>query len=92
MKDHKKTYFWNAVWLAVLTVIEVWVIDIGMPRVPLVIFLLAFTVTKMMLVAMIYMHLRYETKLLRRLVFLPIPLALFFMWGVIYDLSFNWTF
>jgi len=52
---------------------------------------LSITVTKILLVAMVYMHLRYETKTLRRLIFLPIPLALYFLWGVMYDLAFDWT-
>ncbi|MBT88050.1 MAG: cytochrome C oxidase subunit IV family protein [Candidatus Marinimicrobia bacterium] len=91
MEDHKKTYFWNAVWLAILTVIEVFAIDMGFPRTGLIVLLLSITVTKILLVAMVYMHLRYETKTLRRLIFLPIPLALYFLWGVMYDLAFDWT-
>ena len=90
MEDHKKTYFLNAVWLALLTGIEVWIIGLGLPRMGLVVLLLAITVTKIMLVAMVYMHLKYETKMLRRLIFIPIPLALIFLWSVIYDLAFQW--
>ncbi|MBC8346802.1 MAG: cytochrome C oxidase subunit IV family protein [Candidatus Marinimicrobia bacterium] len=91
MEDHKKTYFWNAIGLALLTVIEVWAIGLGLPRTGLVVLLLSITVTKIMLVALVYMHLRYETKTLRRLIALPIPLALFFLWGVMYDMAFDWT-
>jgi caa(3)-type oxidase subunit IV len=91
MEDHKKIYLWNAVLLAILTVIEVWSIDLGLPRMGLVVLLLSITVTKIMLVALIYMHLRYETKTLRRLIALPVPLALFFLWGVMYDMAFDWT-
>ncbi len=91
MKDHKKDYFYNAAWLTIITLFEVWIVGTNLDRIAMVTILIAFTVTKMMLVALIYMHLRYETKLLRRLIVLPIPLALFFLWGVVYDLSFNWT-
>ncbi len=91
MKDRRKAYFMNAVWLAVLTLCEVWIYGINIDRIALVIILLAFTITKMMLVALVYMHLRYETKFLRRSLLVPIPLAVFFLWGVVYDLSFNWT-
>jgi len=90
MEDHKKTYFLNAIWLALLTGIEVWIIGLGLPRMGLVVLLLAITVTKIMLVAMVYMHLKYETKMLRRLIFIPIPFALIFLWSVIYDLAFQW--
>ncbi|MBT3216490.1 MAG: cytochrome C oxidase subunit IV family protein [Candidatus Marinimicrobia bacterium] len=91
MEDHKKTYLWNAIGLAILTVIEVWVIGLGLPRMGLIALLLSITVTKIMLVALVYMHLRYETKTLRRLIALPIPLALYFLWGVMYDLAYSWT-
>ena len=89
MEDHKKTYLWNAIGLAILTVIEVWVIGLGLPRMGLIALLLSITVTKIMLVALVYMHLRYETKTLRRLIALPIPLALYFLWGVMYDLAYS---
>jgi hypothetical protein len=92
MNRHKKMYITNAVWLTLMTFIEVVIFDMNIPRNGLVALLLAITVTKMILVAMIYMHLKYETKVLRRLLLLPIPLALIFLWSVVYDLSFTWTF
>ncbi len=88
--DHKKTYIINAVALAVLTFLELGVIKLPLAKSGQVVLLFAFAITKMMLVAMIYMHLRYETKLLRRLLFIPIPLAIFFTWGVMYDLPYSW--
>ncbi|HJL72186.1 MAG TPA: cytochrome C oxidase subunit IV family protein, partial [Candidatus Poseidoniia archaeon] len=84
--DHKKTYIINAVLLAILTVVELGIIELPIPKSAQVVLLLAFAVTKIMLVALVYMHLRYETKFLRRLLLVPIPLALFLAWGVIYDL------
>jgi len=92
MNSHVKLYISNAILLALLTIAEVFIYDMEIPRNGLVVLLLSITVTKMMLVAMVYMHLKYETKTLRRLLFLPIPLALFFLCGVVYDLSFSWTF
>jgi len=89
--DHKKTYIKNAIWLAILTVVELGIINLPIPKSAQVILLMAFAVTKIMLVALVYMHLRYETKFLRRLLLVPIPLALFFAWGVIYDLPFSWV-
>ncbi len=89
--DHKKTYIINAVLLAILTVVELGIIELPIPKSAQVVLLLSFAVTKIMLVALVYMHLRYETKFLRRLLLVPIPLALFLAWGVIYDLPFSWT-
>ncbi|MBV54492.1 MAG: cytochrome C oxidase subunit IV family protein [Candidatus Marinimicrobia bacterium] len=89
--DHKKLYIKNAVWLTILTVAELGIIELPIPKSAQVVLLLSFAVTKIMLVALVYMHLRYETKFLRRLLLVPIPLALFLAWGVIYDLPFSWT-
>lgn len=89
--DHKKVYIKNALWLAGLTVAELGVINLPIPKFSQVIILFAFAVTKIMLVALVYMHLRYETKFLRRLLLVPIPLAIFLAWGVIYDLPFRWV-
>lgn len=89
--DHKKTYIINAVLLAILTVVELGIIELPIPKSAQVVLLLSFAVTKIMLVALVYMHLRYETKFLRRLLLVPIPLALFLAWGVIYDLPFRWV-
>ena len=91
MDDHKSIYIKNAVWLAILTLLEVGVAFLSISRMGQIALLFAFAATKMMMVAMIYMHLRYETKFLRRSLLVPIPLAVFFLWGVVYDLSFNWT-
>jgi len=89
--DHKKLYIKNAVWLTILTVAELGIIELPIPKSAQVVLLLSFAVTKIMLVALVYMHLRYETKFLRRLLLVPIPLALFLAWGVIYDLPFRWV-
>ena len=89
--DHKKLYIINAVWLTILTVAELGIIELPIPKSAQVVLLLSFAVTKIMLVALVYMHLRYETKFLRRLLLVPIPLALFLAWGVIYDLPFRWV-
>ncbi|MBC8322980.1 MAG: cytochrome C oxidase subunit IV family protein [Candidatus Marinimicrobia bacterium] len=89
-KDHKKTYIYNAIALAVLTILELGVIQLPLAKMGQIVLLLTFAVTKMALVAMIFMHLRYETKVLRRILFLPIPAAIYFAWGIMYDMSYSW--
>jgi len=40
---------------------------------------------------MIYMHLRYETKVLKRILFVPIPAGILFTLALMYDLPFRWV-
>ena len=91
MDDHKGIYIKNAIWLTALTVLEVGVAFINLPQIGQVILLLAFAATKMMLVAMIYMHLRYETKVLKRILFIPIPAGILFTAALMYDIPFSWV-
>ena len=89
MDDHKSIYLKNAIWLAILTILEVGIAYIDISRSGQVVLLLAFAATKMMLVAMIYMHLRYETRVLKRILFVPIPAGILFTVALMYDLPFR---
>ncbi len=89
---HKSTYMKNAVWLAILTVVELAIVELSIPPLSKVTLLLAFAVTKMILVALVYMHLRYETSFLRRVVVIPIPLAILFTVSLMHDLPFRWVY
>ena len=91
MDDHKSIYLKNAIWLAILTILEVGIAYIEISRSGQVVLLLAFAATKMMLVAMIYMHLRHETKVLKRILFVPIPAGILFTVALMYDLPFRWV-
>jgi|TARA_B100000953_G_scaffold78063_1_gene63382 caa(3)-type oxidase subunit IV len=91
MDDHKSIYLKNAIWLAILTILEVGIAYIDISRSGQVVLLLAFAATKMMLVAMIYMHLRYETRVLKRILFVPIPAGILFTVALMYDLPFRWV-
>ena len=90
MDDHKKLYIKNAIYLTVLTVLEVGVSYLEISQMGQIVLLLAFAATKMMLVAMIYMHLRYETKALKRILFVPIPAGILFTVALMYDIPFRW--
>lgn len=91
-EDHKKLYIINAVWLTVLTVLELGVIELPISKAGQIALLLAFALTKMGLVLMIYMHLRYETKALKIALAVPIPLAILFTVSLMYDLPFQWIY
>jgi len=53
--------------------------------------LLTFALAKMACVAYVFMHLYYEEKVLRRILFVPIPLLIYFLLGLAYDAQFNWV-
>ena len=91
MDDHKSIYLKNAIWLAILTILEVGIAYIEISRSGQVVLLLTFAATKMMLVAMIYMHLRHETKVLKRILFVPIPAGILYTVALMYDLPFRWV-
>ena len=91
MDDHKSIYIKNAVWLAVLTLLEVGVAFLSISRMGQIVLLFAFAATKMMMVAMIYMHLRYEAKVLQWILFIPIPAGILFTIALMYDIPFSWV-
>ena len=62
--------------LAVLTVLEVLFAFTGLPKMWLALGLIAMALWKAVLVAMYYMHLRFEPKRLWLLALSPIPLAI----------------
>jgi cytochrome c oxidase subunit 4 len=65
------------VYLAVLTVVEVGVAFIShLPKTTLIVLLLFFAIWKALLVALYFMHLKFERWNLRSIALIPIPLAL----------------
>jgi caa(3)-type oxidase subunit IV len=90
--DHKKVYINNAILLTVLTVAELGILELSLPKSGQIALLLALAATKMVLVGLVYMHLRYETAFLRRVILVPIPLALLFTFSLMYDLPYQWAF
>ncbi len=76
--EHKQPRYmiiWGA--LAVLTVIEVGVAFLGLPRSATILALLGLAVWKALLVALYFMHLKYESRALRVIAAAPLlPAAL----------------
>ena len=75
-----------------LTVAELGILELSLPKSGQIALLLALAATKMVLVGLVYMHLRYETAFLRRVILVPIPLALLFTLSLMYDLPYQWAF
>ncbi|HEX5633656.1 MAG TPA: cytochrome C oxidase subunit IV family protein, partial [Gemmatimonadales bacterium] len=70
---HRGQYLVVFVVLAVLTVVELGVaLSAGIPRPAVVVALVALALSKAALIALFYMHLRFETRILRLTVFGPL--------------------
>ncbi|MGH7263856.1 MAG: cytochrome C oxidase subunit IV family protein [Candidatus Rokuibacteriota bacterium] len=73
--EHKTNYmaiFW---WLAILTVVEIAVIYLPIAKLVIGILLVCFAVSKAALVAMYFMHLRFETRTLGYIALTPLVIG-----------------
>jgi caa(3)-type oxidase subunit IV len=83
--SHKRTYIKIFVWLTVLTAIEVGIVFAHLNRFVLITLLCALAIVKAALVAMFFMHLRFERKTLALVVLTPIVLAGILIIGLMPD-------
>jgi cytochrome c oxidase subunit 4 len=78
MSDHKEPNYiaiWG--WLLLLTITEVATTRLPIPRLTMAILLVGQAMTKALLVAMYFMHLKYEKKVLGMIAFTPLLLCVF---------------
>jgi len=75
-KHAKRPYMWVFLWLAVLTAIEVGVANLGLNKTLQIILLAILSVGKVLLVALFYMHLRYDKSILAIIGGFPFFLAM----------------
>lgn len=73
------------VWLLVLTVVEVWAAQSGMPKVGTVIALCSLALAKAALVAIYFMHLKFEKYALMLIVLSPLLLSAILYIGLMPD-------
>jgi cytochrome c oxidase subunit IV len=74
--EHKHPNYMAIFWyLAVLTVVEIAVIFAPLPKLTIGVLLCALAVTKAALVAMYFMHLRFETRTLGLIAMTPLAIA-----------------
>lgn len=72
-----KQYKWVALWLFVITIVEVWIYYTPFRNAPLFApTLLVLSATKFFIVVMFYMHLKYDHKLFRALFTGPLIIAM----------------
>ncbi len=76
--------FW---WLLVLTVLEIAVIYAPFARMAIVFLLIGMALTKATLVALYYMHLKFETRTLGLIALTPLLLCVFLLFALTPDLS-----
>jgi cytochrome c oxidase subunit IV len=83
--EHKAPNY-IAVWaaLAVLTLVELGVVYVGMPRRLMILSLVFLALWKALLVALYFMHLRFEPRRLLYVVLAPLPLALILVVAVMH--------
>jgi caa(3)-type oxidase subunit IV len=75
---NRKEYWTIFVVLFVLTILEVGVVYAGVPRTPLFLALTGLAIVKASCVGLFFMHLKYETKILRRTVAIPMSIPAFY--------------
>jgi cytochrome c oxidase subunit 4 len=76
--------FW---WLLVLTVLEIAVIYAPFARMAIVILLIGMALTKATLVALYYMHLKFEARTVGMIALVPLVLCVFLIFMLTPDLS-----
>jgi caa(3)-type oxidase subunit IV len=75
---NRKEYWTIFIVLSVLTILEVGVVYAGVPRTPLFLALSGLAIVKATCVGLFFMHLKYETKILRRTVAIPMSIPAFY--------------
>jgi cytochrome c oxidase subunit IV len=75
------------VWLAVLTVLEIGVIYLPLTKFAIVLLLIGLALTKATLVALYYMHLKFERRTLGMIAVVPLILCVFLVFMLTPDLG-----
>ena len=83
--SHKKTYIKIFIWLTLLTALEVGLAVSSLARPVMITLLCALAIVKAALVAMFFMHLRFERKTLALVVAVPLLLAGILIIGLMPD-------
>lgn len=78
-------------WLVLFTAVELWAAWQGFERAVLVAILLATAFGKAVLIALYFMHLRFESRLVWLLPGLPLFFILFFVCGLFPDIAWRLT-
>ena len=86
-----KKYVWVFVWLVVFTALELYAVNLGLPRHTMVAALLATAAGKAILIALYFMHLKSEGLLVWLLPLIPLFFAVFLVCGLFPDIAWHLT-
>jgi caa(3)-type oxidase subunit IV len=92
-QHQEPNYYWVLVWLAVLTILEIAVVLLGsperlnIPMVTKVVLLVGMALSKATLVALYFMHLKFERGTLMVIAFTPLVICTFLVFMLLPDLS-----
>ncbi|MCB9799628.1 MAG: cytochrome C oxidase subunit IV family protein [Candidatus Omnitrophica bacterium] len=86
-----KSYLGIFGWLVVLTVIEIVAANLGLPKLALAIFLVGTALAKVLLIALYFMHLKFESGLIWWIPGIPMALAVFFVLMLFPDIVYHLT-
>lgn len=86
-----KTYGWIYLWLMVLTVLEVGIVWIDWPKTAGMILLVGSALSKAALIALYFMHLKFDRPAVWLLPGIPMILALLFVAALFPDIVFHLT-
>jgi caa(3)-type oxidase subunit IV len=87
LRHEERRYLQVFAWLAVLTVLEIGVIYVPIPRFHIGLMLVVLAATKASLVALYYMHLAVEKRTLMYIALTPALLCLILLFALLPDLS-----
>jgi cytochrome c oxidase subunit 4 len=86
-QHQEPNYIGVLVWLAILTLAEIAVVLLGVPKLPKVILLVGMALSKASLVALYFMHLKFEPGTLMVIAFTPLLICAFLVFMLFPDLS-----
>ncbi len=92
MKNQKsisniRTYGFTFAWLAALTLLEIGAVYLGLQHHALVILIVGTALGKALLIALFFMHLKFENRLVWLLPGIPVVFAVFFILMVFPDIA-----
>lgn len=86
-----RSYQMAFAWLAILTVIEIGAVSVGFERSALVILIIGTALSKALLIALFFMHLKSENKMVWLLPGIPALFAIIFVWALFPDMVYHLT-
>lgn len=76
-------------WLGIITLVEVGITFLPIAKLIIILFLIALAVSKALLVAMYYMHLKYDRRILTVIAVSPLVLAALLTLALLPDIVFH---